>query len=200
MKTKSVHRCSWCVGKPLYEEYHDIEWGVPVYDDQKHFEFLVLESAQAGLSWYIILQRRGAYKKAFADFNPKKVAKFTDAKAEQLLINSGIIKNRAKIVAAINNAKCFLEIQKEFGSFTRYIWSFVGNRVIDHTIIELKNIPVTTPESDNLAKDMKKRGFKFLGSTTLYAHMQACGLFNDHTAECFRYRQVKKLEKKPEIQ
>lgn len=200
MKTKSVHRCSWCVGKPLYEEYHDIEWGVPVYDDQKHFEFLVLESAQAGLSWYTILQRRGAYKKAFADFNPKKVAKFTDAKAEQLLINSGIIKNRAKIFAAINNAQRFLEIQKEFGSFTRYIWSFVGNRVINHTIIELKNIPVTTLESDAFAKDMKKRGFKFLGSTTLYAHMQACGLFNDHTGECFRYRQVKKLEKKSEIQ
>ncbi len=199
MSQKS-HRCSWCVGKPIYEQYHDMEWGVPVYDDYKHFEFLILESAQAGLSWYTILQRRNAYQKAFANFDPKKVAKFTDTKAEQLLMHSGIIKNRAKIVAAINNAQRFLEIQKEFGSFTKYIWSFVGNKVIDHNIVSLKDVPATTSESDNLAKDMKKRGFKFLGSTTLYAHMQACGLVNDHIHECFRYNQIKKLEKKRKMQ
>ena len=197
---KTISRCGWCVGKPLYEQYHDTEWGVPVYDDQKHFEFLVLESAQAGLSWYTILQRRDVYKKAFADFDPKKVAKFSDVKAEQLLLSSGIIKNRAKVFAAINNAKRFLEIQREFGSFTKYIWSFVENTVIDHTVQDIKRIPVTTNESDLLAKDMKKRGFQFLGSTTLYAHMQACGLVNDHTVDCFRYQQVKKLEKKKKIQ
>lgn len=191
-KTIENIRCSWCVGKPLYEKYHDEEWGNPVYDDQIQFEFLVLESAQAGLSWWTILQRRENYRKAFANFDYKKVAKFNDDKVEKLMQNVGIIRNRAKILAAINNAKCFLEIQKEFGSFSNYIWNFVGGKPIVNKWKSLKEVPATTIESDTLAKDMKKRGFQFLGSTTLYAHMQATGLVNDHIIECHRYKTIKK--------
>lgn len=191
-KTIENIRCNWCVGKPLFEKYHDEEWGNPVYDDQIQFEFLVLESAQAGLSWWTILQRRENYRKAFANFDYKKVAKFNDDKVEKLMQNVGIIRNRAKILAAINNAKCFLEIQKEFGSFSNYIWNFVGGKPIVNKWKSLKEVPATTIESDTLAKDMKKRGFQFLGSTTLYAHMQATGLVNDHIIECHRYKTIKK--------
>ena len=186
-KSKEIVRCGWCIGKPLYEQYHDEEWGKPVYDDTKQFEFLVLESAQAGLSWWTILQRRENYRKAFVKFDYKKIAKFEEAKIEELMQDAGIIRNRAKITSVVNNAKCFLEIQKEFGSFSNYIWSFVGNKPKVNTWNTLKEVPATSPESDALAKDMKKRGFRFLGSTTLYAHLQATGLVNDHIVDCFQH-------------
>lgn len=184
MAKKEIIRCGWCVGKPLYEKYHDEEWGVPVYDDQKQFEFLVLESAQAGLSWWTILQRRENYRKAFAGFDYKKVAKFSPEKVELLMQDAGIIRNRKKIEATVNNAKRFMEVQKEFGSFSDYIWSFVGGKPKKNKIKSLAEIAATSTESDALAKDMKKRGFQFLGSTTLYAHMQATGLINDHIQSC----------------
>ena len=190
-KVKEKIRCGWCVGKPLYEQYHDEVWGKPVYDDQLQFEFLVLESAQAGLSWFTILQRREGYRKAFANFDYKKVAKYTDEKVEALMLDTGIIRNRAKIKATINNAQRFQEIQKEFGSFSNYIWSFVGGKPIVNKWQILKEVPATTTESDALAKDMKKRGFQFLGSTTLYAHMQATGLVNDHLVDCYQYKKCK---------
>jgi DNA-3-methyladenine glycosylase I len=167
-------------------KYHDEEWGVPVHDDRKLFEFLVLESAQAGLSWKTILNKRENYREAFAGFNPRRVAKFGAREVTKLLNNAGIIRNRAKIEAAINNAKRFLEIQREFGSFARYQWGFVRNKPIVHRLKTLKDYKPTIPESDAWAKDMKKRGFKFLGSTTLYAHMQAVGMVNDHLLDCFR--------------
>jgi len=190
-QSKEIVRCGWCVGKPLYEQYHDKEWGKPVYDDAKQFEFLVLESAQAGLSWWTILQRREGYRKAFANFDYKKVGKFDEACVDKLMQDTGIIRNRAKILSAINNAKRFQEIQKEFGSFSTYIWNFVGGKPKVNTWQSLREIPTTTPESDALAKDMKKRGFQFLGSTTLYAHMQATGLVNDHVVDCHQYRKSK---------
>jgi len=191
-KSKEKIRCSWCVGKPLYEQYHDEEWGVPVYDDRKQFEFLVLESAQAGLSWWTILQRRENYRKAFANFDYKKVAHFDAAKVEELMQDAGIIRNRAKIEATIVNARQLMAIQKEFGSFSNYIWSFVGGQPKINQCKTLKEVVATSPESDALAKDMKKRGFKFLGSTTLYAHMQATGLVNDHVQDCHRYKACNK--------
>jgi DNA-3-methyladenine glycosylase I len=184
-------RCPWIkIGDELYEKYHDTEWGVPVYDDKKIFEFLVLESAQAGLSWLTVLRKRENYRKAFAQFNPKKVAQFGKKEVTQLLNNEGIIRNRAKIAAAINNAQRFLEVQKEFGTFSKYIWSFVNHKPIQHKIKTLKEYKPKTKESDALALDLKKRGFKFLGSTTIYAHMQATGMVNDHTTTCFRYKKV----------
>lgn len=191
-KSKEKIRCSWCVGKPLYEQYHDEEWGVPVYDDRKQFEFLVLESAQAGLSWWTILQRRENYRKAFANFDYKKVARFDATKVEELMQDAGIIRNRAKIEATIVNARQLMAIQKEFGSFSNYIWSFVGGQPKINQCKTLKEVVATSPESDALAKDMKKRGFKFLGSTTLYAHMQATGLVNDHVQDCHRYKACNK--------
>lgn len=191
-KSKEKIRCSWCVGKPLYEQYHDEEWGVPVYDDRKQFEFLVLESAQAGLSWWTILQRRENYRKAFANFDYKKVARFDAAKVEELMQDAGIIRNRAKIEATIVNARQLMAIQKEFGSFSNYIWSFVGGQPKINQCKTLKEVVATSPESDALANDMKKRGFKFLGSTTLYAHMQATGLVNDHVQDCHRYKACNK--------
>ncbi len=191
-KSKEKIRCSWCVGKPLYEQYHDEEWGVPVYDDRKQFEFLVLESAQAGLSWWTILQRRENYRKAFANFDYKKVARFDAAKVEELMQDAGIIRNRAKIEATIVNARQLMAIQKEFGSFSNYIWSFVGGQPKINQCKTLKEVVATSPESDALAKDMKKRGFKFLGSTTLYAHMQATGMVNDHVQDCHRYKACNK--------
>ncbi len=187
---KDKIRCGWCVGKPLYEQYHDEEWGTPVHDDQKQFEFLVLESAQAGLSWWTILQRRENYRKAFANFDYKKVAKYTPEKVEKLLLDASIIRNRAKIEATVNNAQRFLEVQKEFGSFSNYIWGFVGGKPKVNNCKTLKDVAPTSPESDELAKDMKKRGFKFLGSTTLYAHMQATGLINDHIMDCHRFKKI----------
>lgn len=191
---KNRTRCPWCLGFPQYIEYHDKEWGVPVYDDKTHFEFLVLESAQAGLSWATILKKREGYRKAFADFDYQIVAEFPDSYVEELLQDPGIIRNKLKIKAAINNAQRFMEIQEEFGSFSKYIWSFVGGKPIQNQLPSMKDAPATSPESDKLAKDLKKRGFKFLGSTTIYAHMQATGLVNDHLVDCFRYKEVKKLQ------
>ncbi len=191
--TKTKKRCPWVKeGDALYEAYHDHEWGSPVYDDRTIFEFLVLESAQAGLSWITVLRKRENYRKAFAGFNPKNVAKFTARDVGKLLKNEGIIRNRAKIEAAINNAKRFLEVQKEFGTFSTYIWSFVGGKPKKNKLRTNKDYKPTSKESDALAKDLKKRGFKFLGSTTIYAHMQATGMINDHVMTCFRYNQVTK--------
>jgi DNA-3-methyladenine glycosylase I len=183
-------RCPWCLGFEQYIRYHDEEWGVPVYEDRVHFEFLVLESAQAGLSWSTILKKREGYKKAFAEFDYKKVAQFSDQDVDNLTQNPEIIRNRPKIQAAVNNAKRLMEIQQEFGSFSDYIWGFVDNRVIHNSWSSMSEVPATTKESDALAKDMKKRGFKFLGSTTLYAHMQATGLVNDHLNDCFRKEEL----------
>lgn len=179
-------------GDTLYEMYHDHEWGSPVYDDRTIFEFLVLESAQAGLSWITVLRKRENYRKAFAGFDPKKVARFTARDVAKLLKNAGIIRNRAKIEAVINNAERFLEVQKEFGTFSKYIWNFVGGKPKVNKLRALKDYKPTSKESDTLAKDLKKRGFKFLGSTTIYAHMQATGMVNDHVVSCFRYKQVGK--------
>ncbi|MCW7493545.1 DNA-3-methyladenine glycosylase I [Leptospira sp. 2 VSF19] len=183
-------RCSWCLKFEQYVKYHDEEWGVPVHDDQTHFEFLILEGAQAGLSWSTILKKREGYKKVFANFDPNKVSKFNDKKIETILLNPAIVRNRLKVYAAVNNAKRFLEIQKEFGSFDFYIWSFVNHNPIQNKWKNLREVPATTKESDALSKDLIKRGFKFVGSTVIYAHMQACGLVNDHIKDCFRYKEI----------
>ncbi|PJZ44554.1 DNA-3-methyladenine glycosylase I [Leptospira brenneri] len=191
MKTHTEsERCSWCLKFDQYIKYHDEEWGVPVHDDRTHFEFLILEGAQAGLSWATILKKREGYRKVFANFDPVKVAKFTDQKLEKILLDPSIIRNRLKVFATVNNAKRFLEIQKEFGSFDKYIWSFVNYKPIKIRRKSLKDVPATTKESDALSKDMIKRGFKFVGSTVIYAHMQACGLVNDHIESCFRYQEL----------
>lgn len=189
---KEKIRCSWCLKTENYIAYHDQEWGVPVHDDQKHFEFLILEGAQAGLSWLTILNKREGYRKAFAGFDPVKVARFTEAKCEKLLSDPGIVRNRLKVYGAVNNAKRFLEIQKEFGSFDTYIWQFVNGKPIINKWNSLSQIAPTTKESDALSKDLIKRGFKFVGSTVMYSHMQACGLVNDHLTSCFRYKAVYK--------
>lgn len=178
-------RCSWCEKDDLYRAYHDNEWGKPVYNDETIFEFLVLESFQAGLSWYTILKKRENFKLAFDDFNYRKIAEYTDEKTEELLQNPGIIRNRLKILATVNNAKRFLEVQKEFGTFSEYIWSFVNGKPLINHPQTLKDVPATSEISDALAKDLKKRGFKFLGSTVVYAHMQATGMVNDHLADCW---------------
>lgn len=191
---KEKVRCSWCLGFDQYIEYHDKEWGVPVHDDQVHFEFLILEGAQAGLSWSTILKKRDGYRKAFAQFDPVKVARFSPAKIEKLLLNPGIVRNKLKVNAAVVNAQKFLEVQNEFGSFDKYIWSFVGGKPIINKWRVMKELPATSRESDALSKDLKLRGFKFVGSTVIYAHMQACGLINDHLMDCFRYHEVKKLK------
>lgn len=185
-----IIRCGWSTGFDQYIRYHDEEWGVPVHDDRIHFEFLILEGAQAGLSWATVLKKREGYRKAFAGFDPASVAKFTQARLEKILLDPGIIRNRAKVFSAANNAGRFLEIQKEFGSFDRYIWGFVGGRPIANRRKTLADIPATTPESDALSKDLIRRGFKFVGSTVIYAHMQACGLVNDHLIDCWRYKAV----------
>ena len=187
----SVKRCQWAENTfDQYIRYHDEEWGVPVHDDYTHFEFLILEGAQAGLSWSTILKKREGYRKAFAGFDPKIVAGFGEREIEQLLQNSGIVRNRLKIRSAIRNAACFLEIQHEFGSFDAYIWEFVGGKPMINEWKSMTGVPAKTKESDAISKDLKKRGFKFVGSTIMYAHMQACGLVNDHTVDCFRYREV----------
>lgn len=185
-------RCPWCLGFDQYIEYHDKEWGVPVHDDRIHFEFLILEGAQAGLSWSMILKKRTGYQKAFALFDPAKVARFSPAKIEKLLLNPGIVRNKLKVNAAVNNAKRFLEVQEEFGSFDAYIWDFVGGKPKLNKWKSMKQLPVTSKESDALSQDLKQRGFKFVGSTVMYAHMQACGLINDHLVDCFRYKEVDK--------
>jgi len=188
-----LKRCEWCGDDELYVKYHDTEWGVPVYDDQKHFEFLVLESAQAGLSWITILRKRENYRKAYDNFDPKKVARYTEAKKEKLLADAGIVRNRLKIEASINNAKHFLEIQKEFGSFSDYIWSFTKGKPVTGKYKTLGEIPARSELSDAVSADLKKRGFKFLGSVIIYSHLQATGIINDHLTSCFRYKEVKKL-------
>ncbi len=183
-------RCEWSAGFQEYIDYHDHEWGTPVHDDRIHFEFLILEGAQAGLSWATILKRREGYRKAFANFDPGIVAGYDQDKIEQLLLDPGIIRNKLKVNGAVTNARVFLEVQKEFGSFDTYIWSFVGGKPIINTWKAMNELPATTPESDALSKDLKKRGFKFVGSTIIYAHMQACGLVNDHVVDCFRYKDL----------
>ncbi len=191
MSIKEKIRCGWCLKFDEYIAYHDTEWGVPVHDDRKHFEFLVLEGAQAGLSWATILKKREGYRQAFADFDPQRVARFTEARLEKILLDPGIVRNRLKVFATVNNAKRFLEVQKEFGSFNAYIWKFVGGKPIVNRWEMLREVPATTAESDALSKDLIKRGFKFVGSTVMYAHMQACGLVNDHLVSCWRYKKVK---------
>lgn len=188
---KELVRCPWCLGFDQYMTYHDEEWGVPVHDDKIHFEFLILEGAQAGLSWSTILKKREGYRKNFADFDPNKVARFSDKKLEKVLLDPSIVRNRLKVFAAVTNAKQFLKVQEEFGSFDKYIWGFVGGKPIVNKRKTMKEVPATTPESDALSKDLIKRGFKFVGSTVIYAHMQACGLVNDHLVECHRYKTVK---------
>ena len=184
-------RCQWLdTSKPDYVEYHDKEWGVPVYEDQKLFEYLTLESAQAGLSWYTILKRREGYCNAFSNFDVQVVATYDQDKVEALMLDAGIIRNRGKINATVNNAKLFIEIQKEFGSFSKYMWGFVNNKTIVNHYTQLSDYPSTSPESDAWSKDLKKRGFKFVGSTICYAHMQACGMINDHGTSCYRRKQI----------
>lgn len=186
---KKMERCPWIYGNNAnYIPYHDKEWGVQVWDDRTQFEFLTLESAQAGLSWGTILNKREGYRRAFAGFDPVKVARFTPKRMAAILKDPGIVRNRLKVAAAVNNARRFLEVQKEFGSFSKYIWGFVGGRQKVNRWKSLKDIPATSKESDALSADMKKRGFKFVGSTIMYAHMQATGLVNDHMVSCFRYK------------
>lgn len=178
-------RCGWCEKDDVYRKYHDEEWGKPVYDDETIFEFLILESFQAGLSWYTILTKRENFRKAFDDFDYKKIASYSDEKIEELMQDTGIIRNRLKILATVTNAQKFQEIQKEFGSFSKYIWGFVEGKPIDNRPKTLKDVPATTEISDTLSKDLKKRGFKFMGSTVVYAHMQATGMVNDHVEGCY---------------
>lgn len=191
MQTDQLKRCEW-VGSsfPAYIQYHDTEWGVPVFNDKIHFEFLILEGAQAGLSWQTVLKKRAGYKKAFSDFDVEQVAKYGPDEIDHLIKNPEIIRNKLKIESAVNNARRYKEVQKEFGSFSEYIWSFVGGKPIVNHWQKMKEVPATSNESDLLSKDLKKRGFKFVGSTIVYAHMQACGLVNDHTIDCFRYKEL----------
>ncbi len=185
-----MKRCDWCLKNDLYIEYHDTEWGVPVHDDQLLFEFLLLEGVQAGLSWLTVLRKRENYRLAYDNFDPVKVAAYDDAKMQELLQNEGIIRNRLKVAASVNNAKCFLEVQQEFGSFDQYIWSFVDFKPIVNHFKKLEELPARTELSDKISKDMKKRGFKFVGSTIIYAHMQATGMVNDHLVSCFRHAEL----------
>lgn len=184
------HRCGWCVGDPLYEAYHDQEWGVPVKDDDTLFEFLILETFQAGLSWITVLRKRENFREAFDHFDYKKIAGYNQDKIDELLQNPGIIRNKLKVNATVSNAKAFMNIQKEFGSFSKYIWGFVDGNPIKNALENYKNAPATTPLSDVISKELKKRGFKFVGSTVIYAHMQATGMVNDHEIHCFRYDEV----------
>jgi DNA-3-methyladenine glycosylase I len=188
-EAKGGGRCQWATAEDMWD-YHDSEWGVPVHDDAKHFEFLILEGAQAGLSWATILKRRETYRKAFKGFDATKVARFTKRDVERLLQDPGIIRNRLKVESAITNARAFLEVQAERGSFDSLIWEFVGGKPIVNRRKSMKDIPATTPASDALSKELKRRGFKFVGSTIVYAHMQACGLVNDHEVGCWRWREV----------
>jgi DNA-3-methyladenine glycosylase I len=193
---RKVTRCKWADGVSLnYVEYHDEEWGVPVYDDNVQFEFLILEGAQAGLSWSTILNKRDGYRDAFADFDVQKVARFTKNRVGKLLQNPAIVRNRLKVESTITNAKAFLAVQKEFGSFSDYIWDFVDGKPVQNRFKQVSDIPSTSCESDALSKDLKKRGFRFVGSTIMYAHMQATGLVNDHVVGCFRHKHCATLAK-----
>ncbi|MBI4242520.1 MAG: DNA-3-methyladenine glycosylase I [Planctomycetes bacterium] len=189
-----MKRCGWAGTDPVYIKYHDEEWGVPVHDDRKLFEFLILEGAQAGLSWITILKRREGYRKAFSRFNVKKVAEYDKKKIRSLLKNPEIIRNRLKIESAVKNARAFLEIQKEFGSFSNYQWRFVGNKPIKNSWKGLKQLPAKTTISDAFSKDLKKRGLSFVGSTIIYAHMQAVGMVNDHIIDCFRSKEISRMK------
>ena len=184
------HRCGWCVGDNLYETYHDQEWGVPVKDDKTLFEFLILETFQAGLSWITVLRKRENFRKAFDQFDYNKIAHYDQTKIDSLLKDPRIIRNKLKVYATVSNAKAFMEVQKEFGSFSKYIWGFVAHKPIKNARKNYKAAPATTELSDTLSKDLKKRGFKFVGSTVIYAHMQATGMVNDHEVNCFRYNEV----------
>jgi DNA-3-methyladenine glycosylase I len=181
---KQLVRCAWCKGDPLYERYHDEEWGKPVYDDETLFEFLLLETFQAGLSWITILRKRESFAEAFDNFDYKAIANYEEEKIEELLQNPGIIRNRLKVLAAVSNAQAFMKVQDEFGSFSKYFWGFTDGKPVDNKFTSLSQVPATTPLSDAISKDMKKRGFKFVGSTVIYAHMQATGMVNDHIMEC----------------
>ncbi|MDW7673131.1 MAG: DNA-3-methyladenine glycosylase I [Bacillota bacterium] len=192
-------RCQWVTDDKLYIKYHDEEWGVPVHDDTKLFEFLTLEGAQAGLNWLTILKKRESYRAAFDNYNIEKVASYDNTKVEALMLNKGIIRNRLKIQSTINNAKAVIKIQKEFGSFDTYIWSFVGGKPMINAWTNLSDIPAKTSESDAMSKDLSKRGFKFVGPTICYAFMQAIGMVNDHTIDCCRYQEVKRLMKKGSV-
>jgi DNA-3-methyladenine glycosylase I len=193
-KPKEKKRCDWAgVVNDEYIRYHDEEWGVPVHDDRKQFEFLILEGAQAGLSWWTILSRRDGYRRAFADFDPEKVARFTKKRIERLLGDQRIIRNKLKINAAVTNAQAFLAVQEEFGGFDDYIWQYVDGTTIQNRWKSIKELPVTTKQSDSLSKDLKHRGFKFVGNTIMYAHMQAVGMVNDHLVSCFRHKECKRL-------
>lgn len=185
-----MHRCDWVNDDPLYQKYHDEEWGVPVHDDHKMFEFLLLESFQAGLSWYTILKKRENFRKAFDNFDYQKIAGYDQSDVSRLMGNPGIIRNRQKIEAAINNARCFIRISEEHGLFCSYFWQFTDGKSIQNSWKNLSEVPATTPLSDQISKDLKKKGFKFVGSTTIYAHMQACGMVNDHQTNCFRHSQL----------
>jgi len=196
--SKPVARCKWAEGVSLdYIEYHDKEWGVPVWDDRTQFEFLILEGAQAGLSWSTILNKRDGYRRLFADFDVRKVARFTKPRIEKILLDPAIVRNRLKVASTVTNAKAFLEVQKEFGTFSEYIWGFVGGKPVQNRFRKDSDIPATSPESDALSKDLKKRGFKFVGSTIVYAHMQATGMVNDHVTGCFRHKPCAALAKRP---
>jgi DNA-3-methyladenine glycosylase I len=184
-------RCPWGDKHDLYRAYHDEEWGVPVHDDRRMFEFIILEGAQAGLSWDTILQKREGYRAAFDQFDPEKIARYTAKKIASLLVNPGIVRNRLKIEAAVTNARAFLAVQEEFGSFDPYIWQFVGHKTKQNAWRDMKDCPTSTPESDAMSKDLKRRGFKFVGTTICYAHMQAVGMVNDHLVSCFRHRQLR---------
>jgi len=185
------HRCPWVdLSKPDYVAYHDVEWGVPVHDDRLQFEFLILEGAQAGLSWYTVLRKRESYRTAFDGFDPEKIARYDEVKIAQLLADPGIVRNRAKVAAAVNNARCFLQVLDERGSFAAYLWDFVGGRPIVNELHTLEDYPAVSPESEALSADLKRRGFKFVGPTIVYAHMQATGMVNDHTTDCFRRREI----------
>ncbi len=185
----NLNRCPWCGNDELYIKYHDEEWGVPVHDDRKHFEFLVLESAQAGLSWITILRKRENYREAYDGFDPAKVAQYDDNKIDELMQNQGIVRNKRKIDASINNARCFLKIQKEFSSFDNYIWSFVNNKPVKNHWADISQVPANSELSDRVSKDLKARGFRFLGSTIVYSHLQATGIINDHLSTCFKYEE-----------
>ena len=185
-------RCEWGNQSVLYQQYHDEEWGVPIHDDQTLFEFLMLEGAQAGLSWETILKKREGYREAFDQFDSKKISKYTAFKIEALLQNPNIVRNKLKVNSIVLNARLFLEVQKEFGSFDKYIWQFTDGKTIQHSFEKMTDIPANTPESDAMSKDLKKRGFKFIGTTICYAFMQATGMVNDHVEYCFRYKELSK--------
>ena len=193
--SRTIKRCKWAEGVNLeYIRYHDEEWGVPAHDDQTQFEFLILEGAQAGLSWSTILNKRDGYRKAFADFDPERVARFTKKRVEKLLLDPSIVRNRLKVESTVSNAKAFLDMREEFGSFSQYIWGFVDGKPLQNKFAKGGDVPATTPESDALSKDLKKRGFRFVGSTIIYAHMQATGMVNDHVTGCFRHKPCAKMK------